>query len=98
LLDTRLEGAVPTTVRLDAYTEAVLARLAKKTGRTKSQVIRDAIARLARSDVQVREPASVYDAMQHVLGCADSGGAQLSEHTGKKFRELLTRRRGRRPR
>ena len=89
---------MPTTVRLDARTEAALARLAKKSGRTKSQVIRDAIARMAESDAQVREPESAYQAMQHVVGCADSGGAQLSEDTGKKFRELLMRRRGRRSR
>ena len=89
---------MPTTVRVDARTEATLARLAKKTGRTKSQVIRDAIESMAQSDAQVREPDSAYQAMQHVLGCADSGGAQLSDETGKEFRALLTRRRGRRPR
>jgi predicted DNA-binding protein len=85
---------LPTTVRLDARTEAALARLAKKTGRTKSQVIRDAIERMAHSDALVREPESAYEAMQHVVGCADSGGAQRSDDTGRKFRDLLTRRRG----
>jgi predicted DNA-binding protein len=89
---------LPTTVRLDARTEAALARLAKKTGRTKSQVIRDAIEHMAHSDALVREPESAYEAMQHVVGCADSGGAQLSDDTGRKFRDLLTRRRGRRSR
>ncbi len=34
---------MPTTVRLDPETESLIKRLAKKTGRTKSQIIRDAI-------------------------------------------------------
>ena len=41
---------MPTTVRLDAKTDALLKRLVKKTGRTKSRVIRDAIVALAKAE------------------------------------------------
>jgi len=39
------------------------------------------------------------EAIAHLLGCADSGGARLSERTGRKFAELVQgRARARRPR
>jgi hypothetical protein len=43
---------MPTSVRLDPKTERVVRSLARRTGRTKSQVIRDAIHRLAASEAE----------------------------------------------
>lgn len=86
-----------TTVRLPAETEALVRRIAKRTGQSKSEVIRDALALLAERDGggDVTRP---YDAVAHLVGCVDSGGLNLSERTGEGFRRLLEKRRGKRPR
>ena len=81
---------MPTTVRLDPETEALVNRVAKKTGRTKSQVIRDAIKALATSANTGRAPKGPYEAFSHVIGCASGGPPDLSEQTGEKFSKLLT--------
>ena len=85
---------MPTTVRLDAQTLAVMRRLTRSTGRTKSQVIRDAIRRLGVGEAP-ELPGSAYEAMEHRLGCWDSGGARLSERTGQAFTARLRAQRGR---
>lgn len=83
------------TVRLDVSTEAELKRLAVRRGQTKSEVLRDAIARLAEAE---REPPSAHHRLQPFIGIIDSGGRQLSTETGRRFRELLEeRQRARRP-
>jgi Ribbon-helix-helix protein, copG family len=83
---------MPTTVRLDAATLRLMGRLARRTGRTKSQLIRDAIQKLGESEGPDKPVQTVYDAMEHSIGCWDSGGAQLSEATGQKFKALLRAR------
>lgn len=82
-----------TTVRLDTATEATLKRLARQRGQTKSDVIRDAIARLADDEPG---PTTAYDRLQAYAGIVDSGGRQLSTDTGHRLRELLEERRARR--
>jgi Arc/MetJ-type ribon-helix-helix transcriptional regulator len=77
------------TVRLDVSTEAALKRLAARRGQTKSEVLRDAIARMAEEE---GGPASVYQRLQPFIGIADSGGRQLSTATGR-LREILEERR-----
>jgi Arc/MetJ-type ribon-helix-helix transcriptional regulator len=85
------------TVRLDVTTEATLKRLSAQRGQTQSEVIRDAIARLAEEE---GERLSAYQRLQPFIGIADSGGQQLSHDTGKRLREFLVekRERTRRPR
>jgi len=73
-------------VRLDVTTEATLKRLSARRGQTRSEVVRDAIARLADEE---GEQFSAYQRLQPFIGIADSGGKQLSEGTGKRLRELL---------
>jgi len=91
---------MPTSIRLDPRTERALRRLAQQRGQTKSELIRAAIDLLAREADQAETgvgSSSAYDRMAHVVGIADSGGAGLSERTGQRFREILTKRpRGRR--
>lgn len=91
---------MPTSVRLDARTERLIRRLAKRRGRTKSELIRMAIEALAREAAEAEARAgglSAYDRVAHVIGVADSGGAALSERTGERFRDILIKRaRGRR--
>jgi predicted transcriptional regulator len=48
----REDRVMPTSVRLDPKTERVVRSLARRTGRTRSQVIRDAIHRLAASEAE----------------------------------------------
>ena len=79
-----------TTVRLDIKTETALKTLTVRRGQTKSEVIRDAITRLAEEEgAQV----SAAQRLQSFIGVVDSGGRQLSERTGEKLRELLEERR-----
>jgi len=59
-----------TTVRLDVKTEAALKRLTLRRGQTKSEVIRDAIARLAGEE---GEQVSTYDKLRPFIGVIDSG-------------------------
>jgi Arc/MetJ-type ribon-helix-helix transcriptional regulator len=84
-----------TTVRLDVKSEAALKRLSMRRGQTKSEVIRDAIARLAEEE---NEQPSTYERLRPFIGIVDEGDHQLSEGTGKRLRELLEKRqRARRP-
>jgi Arc/MetJ-type ribon-helix-helix transcriptional regulator len=78
------------TVRLDVRTEAALKRLTLQRGQTKSEVIRDAIARLAE---EKGEQVSAYHRLQPFIGVVDSGGRQLSEKTGEKLSEILEEKR-----
>lgn len=85
-----------TTVRLDPRTRAKLERLAETRGQTKSDVIRDAIAHLSDDEAL---SASAFDRLQPFVGVADSGGRNLSQDTGRRFREILeAKRRARDPR
>jgi len=83
------------TVRLDVKSEAALKRLSVRRGQTKSEVIRDAIARLAEEE---NEQPSAYERLRPFIGILDEGDPQLSEGTGKRLREILeSRQRARRP-
>jgi hypothetical protein len=83
---------MPTTVRLDPGTEGLVRRMARKTGRTKSEVIREAIRRLADLEGDTRAP-TLYDAMQHLIGTVRIEPSDLSERTGQRRRRLLAARR-----
>lgn len=89
------------SVRLDDRTERALRRLARRSGRTKSDVIRTAIETLERQDESSStEPLTAYDRVSHLIGGVGSGGkARLSERTGPQFRALVeAKHRARRPR
>jgi hypothetical protein len=73
-----------TTVRLDVKTETALQRLTVRRGQTKSEVIRDAIARLAGEE---DEQVTAAQRLRSFIGLVDSGGQQLSERTGQKLRK-----------
>ena len=77
------------TVRLDVRTDAALKLLSVRGGQTKSEVIRDAIAELADED---QEQLSAYDRLRPYIGVVDSGGQQLSDRTGQRFRAVLAER------
>jgi predicted DNA-binding protein len=85
--------AVPTSVRLDPETEALLRRLARSSGRTKSEVIRDALRGMAGNIREMAEPESLYLAIEDLVGIADGGPDDLARQHRKRFREKLDRRR-----
>ena len=69
---------MPVSVRLDPKTEELVARLARKKGRTKSEVIRQAIRVLAEGQDTGKKPSRPYDAISHLIGCARGGPRDLS--------------------
>lgn len=82
---------MPVSVRLDAKSEELVARLARKQGQTKSEVIRKAIKVLAESQDNRGKTLRPFDAIAHLIGCARGGPRDLSERTGDKFRQLLAK-------
>ena len=55
-------------------------------------IIREALVALARAEGEAKTPASPYEAIAHLIGCARAGPKDLSEDTGKKLRKLLLTR------
>lgn len=84
---------MPLTVRVDLKTERLLERLARKRGRTKSEVIRDAIGVLAKSVEAQEEAERPYDKVRDLIGIVHGGPADLSVRAGEGFRRLLAGRR-----
>jgi len=83
---------MPLSVRLDARTESLVGRLARRRRQTKSEVIRDAIGVLAKQEEKSTEKKRPYDLVAHLLGCVKGGPRDLSVRTGEKFRQMLVER------
>ena len=83
---------MPVSVRLDAKTESLIGRLARKRRQTKSEVIRDAIGVLAKQEDKGAEKKRPYDLVAHLIGCVKGGPRNLSVDAGKKFHDLLVER------
>ncbi len=81
------------SVRLPARLERMIARVAKERGATKSEVICSALTALEQESRVAHTRSTPYAAMKHLIGCASGGPPDLSVETGKRFRELLARRR-----
>lgn len=81
------------SVRLPARLERMVARVAKERGATKSEVICSALTALEDESRAAHARPTPYAAMKHLIGCASGGPPDLSVETGKKFRDLLRRRR-----
>jgi hypothetical protein len=85
------------SVRLDAKTESLIGRLARRRRQTKSEVIRDAVGVLAKQEDNTSDRKRPYDLVAHLIGCVKGGPRNLSARSGEKFRRLLLdRRRSRR--
>lgn len=83
---------MPLSVRLDARTESLVGRLARRRRQTKSEVIRDAIGVLAKQEEKSTEKKRPYDLVAHLIGCVKGGPRDLSVGTGEKFRQMLVER------
>lgn len=75
---------MPTSVRLDDKTEAILLRLAAKSGKTKSAIIREAIERYERETTGSRP--SLYDELVDLIGVGHGGDPQLAERSEEILR------------
>jgi Arc/MetJ-type ribon-helix-helix transcriptional regulator len=78
---------VPTSVRLDPETERALEELARSRSVSKSEVVRQAIELLAS-----QERKAPFDRVADLIGSVQGGPPDLSEETGKRFRQLLADR------
>jgi len=78
-------------VRIAPTIAAFLERIARETGRSKSDIVREALQRMhdTNETQKHRRPA---DAMAHLIGSWDSGGLRLSERMGTRFAKLLRER------
>ena len=87
---------MPTTVRLDPETERIVQRLARKTGRTKSSIIREAILRISETDAAPKPGGSLYDRIEDLIGVGHGGPSDLASRSEEILRDLFARRRTRR--
>ena len=86
---------MPTSVRLDPETELLLKRLARRSGRSKSEVLRDALYRMAEPPATEDEAASVHSLISDLVGAAGQGPANLARRHKHAYRESLARKYGR---
>ena len=91
---------MPFSLRLDPGTEAKIRKLTAATGRSKSEVVREAVAQYAPDRESAPAPGeSAFDRLKPFVGAVRTGGAHYSKQTHAKYRELLRRKhRARRPR
>lgn len=84
---------MPFSLRLDPDTEAKIRRLSAATGRSKADVVREAVARYAPdTDSAPAHEVSAYDRLKPLIGVVSTGGANYSKDTHTKYRELLRRK------
>ncbi len=91
---------MPFSFRLDRETAALIRRLASATGRSKSEVVREAVVRYgAEQPVSNGAALSALDRLRPYAGIVTTAGAQYSRNTHAKYAEQLHRKhRARRPR
>jgi Arc/MetJ-type ribon-helix-helix transcriptional regulator len=74
---------------LDAKTESLVKRLARRRRQSKSEVIRDAIGALADQEEKGSAKRRPYDLVAHLIGSVKGGPRDLSMRTGEKFHQML---------
>jgi hypothetical protein len=79
------EKIMPTSVRLDAETQTRIRRLARAAGKSRSWVVREAVAAY-QPDPAPPKPA---EALAPFIGTGNTERRDLSERTGERFAELI---------
>ncbi len=87
---------MPTSVRLDPETESVVRRLARKTGRTKSSIIREAILKMAEDTIRPTSGSTLYDKMADLLGVGHGGPSDLASRSEEILRNVFAQRKRKR--
>jgi predicted transcriptional regulator len=85
---------MPVSVRLDQETETLVRRISKSSRRSKSEVIRDAIRRMA-TEIPVASPDTVYDQIADIVGIARGGRRRYAARSEEVLRTLFARKRRR---
>ncbi len=80
---------MPTSVRLDPETESLLNRLARTRQQTKSDILREALHRLAQAEQAEEADYSPYDRIADLVGIARSGPDDLARQHKRAFQDLL---------
>ncbi len=83
---------MPTSVRLDTETEALLRRLARTSGRTKSDILREAVVRLAEEHEVSSSADNPYALISDLVGIAHGGPPDLARRHKRAFRDALSKR------
>jgi hypothetical protein len=90
---------MPFSLRLDPDTESRIRYLTRTTGRSKADVVREAIAQYDPAGGPGVEQESAFDRLHAFIGVVATGGADLSVDTHAHYRtRLRAARRGRRSR
>jgi len=82
---------MPTSVRLDPETEALLREMARRTGRTKSDILREAVMLLVQSE-QGGVKRTPYETVADLLGIAEGGPSDLARRGREILKGKLTSR------
>jgi predicted DNA-binding protein len=77
---------MPISVRLDSETEQRLQRMASRTGRTKSDLVREAIVRLDEA-LEPPEDLTLYERLREYIGVADLGPRARAERSEEVLQE-----------
>lgn len=85
------------TLRLDHATAEALRRLVAASGKTRSDVVRAAILRLA-EETGSRPEETPFGKVAHLLGSVKGIPKDLSERTGERFSAVAAEKRRRRTR
>jgi Arc/MetJ-type ribon-helix-helix transcriptional regulator len=83
---------VPTSIRLDPSSEQIVRQVAHRTRRTKSEVIRDAIRRLA-EDTPTPTGGTVADLVADLVGTVRGGDRHYASRSEAVLRRMLALRR-----
>ena len=83
---------MPTSVRLDTETETLLRRLARTSGRTKSDILREAVVRLAEEQAASSSADSPYTLIADLVGIAEGGPGDVARHHKQAVRDALSNR------
>lgn len=83
-----------TSVRLDAKTERALDRMARRTGRTKSDLIREAVQQMtANMAADSEQGQTAYDRLADLVGIVDRGPGDRAARSEEILRERFARKR-----
>lgn len=80
---------MPTSVRLDPDSERLLEALARESGRTKSEVIRDALRAMDAGERSSTPPDDLRALVSDLIGLDDRPGEPAARDHKRVFRERL---------
>ena len=82
---------MPTSVRLDPETEMLLQRLARRSGRSKSEILREALHRMAEEPPEAAASNGPYSLISDLVGIV-GGPTTLARDHKKIYRDALAKK------